>query len=103
MQIDPLLLSPSTGFRPLWRDGPEAFKTFARQMYAYLDEMRPGRSVTFRRYEGEKLRWAIATAAAYLLEGDHWKTYQLMDDYLTIRRLPTHKWIKGDTKKKSKS
>lgn len=81
-------LNPSTGFRPLWTGGGVEFQQFARQLYDYLDQMPRGRSVTFRRYTGRRLQWCIATAAAYLHEGTHWLEFQLMDDYLTIRRLP---------------
>ena len=77
----------TTLFRHLWLKGPEEFRTFARQMHDYLYNMTPGRSETFRRYEGERLEWCIAAAAAFLVEGEHWREYQLMDDKLTIHRL----------------
>ena len=34
------------GFSRLYREGGDAFRTFARQVYDYLETMRPGRSVT---------------------------------------------------------
>lgn len=75
------------GFSRLYREGGEAFRTFARQVYDYLETMRPGRSVTFRRYQGSpKLEWCVRTAAIFLLAADHWRNYDLMDDRITIRR-----------------
>lgn len=67
--------------------------------------MPPGRSVTFRRYEGERLEWCIAAAAVYLLEADHWREYQLMDDKLTIHRLrrPVKVKEEDDDEKKDRS
>lgn len=75
------------GFSRLYREGGETFRTFARQVYDYLETMRPGRSVTFRRYQGTpKLEWCVRTAAIFLLAADHWRQYDLMDDRITIRR-----------------
>ena len=75
------------GFSRLYREGCETFRTFARQVYDYLETMRPGRSVTFRRYQGSpKLEWCVRTAAIFLLAADHWRNYDLMDDRITIRR-----------------
>ena len=77
------------GFSRLYREGGETFRTFARQVYDYLETMHPGRSVTFRRYQGSpKLEWCVRTAAIFLLSGNHWREYDLMDDRLTIRRRP---------------
>lgn len=86
------------GFSRLYREGGETFRTFARQVYDYLETMHPGRSVTFRRYQGSpKLEWCVRTAAIFLLTADHWRNYDLMDDRITIRRhrtpptrTPTH-------------
>ena len=75
------------GFSRLYREGGETFRTFARQVYDYLETMHPGRSVTFRRYQGSpKLEWCVRTAAIFLLTADHWRQYDLMDDRITIRR-----------------
>lgn len=77
------------GFHRLYHEGGEPFRTFARQVYDYLETMHPGRSVTFRRYQGSpKLEWCVRTAAIFLLSGNHWREYDLMDDRLTIRRRP---------------
>nr|DAW09914.1 MAG TPA: hypothetical protein [Caudoviricetes sp.] len=79
------------GFSRLYREGGETFRTFARQVYDYLETMHPGRSVTFRRYQGSpKLEWCVRTAALFLLTADHWLHYDLMDDRITIRRHHTH-------------
>lgn len=55
-------------------------------MYDYLDRMRPGRAVTFRRYTGERLEWCLLTAATFFLEGDHWREFRFSDDFLTLYR-----------------
>jgi hypothetical protein len=72
-----------SGFHRLWHES-EAFRAFALKAYAYLCTMPVGRGCTFERYEGERLEWCIRTAAAFLLEGDNWRYYELSDDRLTV-------------------
>lgn len=83
----PLTWLEVSGFRHLYRTD-EHFRLFSAQLIDYLYGLRVGHSVTFRRYTGQKLEWCIRASAAFLLEGDNWKYYELTDDHLTI----THRW-----------
>lgn len=77
------------GFNRLWRENEE-FRAFARQVYHYLETMRPGRVVTFRRYSGRKLEWCIRTAGAFLSESIHRWDWWIGDDYLSVHRSAEH-------------
>lgn len=77
------------GFNRLWSEDEE-FRAFARQVYHYLDSMRPGRVVTFRRYTGKKLEWCIRTAGAFLSESIHRWDWWIGDDYLSVHRAAEH-------------
>lgn len=83
------------GFNRLWRENEE-FRAFARQVYHYLETMRPGRVVTFRRYSGRKLEWCIRTAGAFLSESIHRWDWWIGDDYLSVHRSAEHFDPKAD-------
>lgn len=78
-----------SGFNRLWR-ADEQFREFARQVYNYLENMRPGRVVTFRRYSGQKLEWCIRTASTFLLESIHRWDWWIGDDFMSVHRSAVH-------------
>lgn len=71
------------GFHRLWHES-EAFRKFAEQVYTYLCTMPVGRGVSFERYDGTKLEWCVRTAAAFLLEGNNWRYYELSGNRLVV-------------------
>lgn len=73
------------GFNRMMREDPAAV-AFARKVYGYLERMHPGRACTFVRYVRPQLEWCVRTAAAFILEGGHWREYSLSDDLLTVSR-----------------
>ena len=76
-------------------DGREAEK-YVSQVYDYLELMEPGTRLNLRA-EGDKLKWLLVTVGAFLASGDHWKDYELNDDYTKLRKKPP--WISHKEKK----
>ena len=62
------------------------FRKFARKVYTYFDNMRPGTRLRLTAYQGRKLEWVLLTYVAFYFEGAHWLEYDISDDYCTIVR-----------------
>ena len=62
------------------------FRKFARQVYTYFDNMRPGTRLRLTAYQGRKLEWVLLTYVAFYFEGAHWLEFFISDDYNTIVR-----------------
>jgi hypothetical protein len=60
------------------------FRKFARQVYTYFDNMRPGTRLRLTAYQGRKLEWVLLTYVAFYFEGAHWLEFFISDDYNTI-------------------
>ena len=64
----------------------EAFRKYAKKVYAYFDKMRPGTCLRLTSYQGRKLEWVLLTYVAFYFEGAHWLEFFISDDYNTIVR-----------------
>lgn len=63
------------------------FYDYARQVYDYLETMKPGTIIKLQEAE-EKLRWLLVTVGAFLAAGQHWMDFETNDDYTKVRRKP---------------
>ena len=63
------------------------FRDFARQVYSYLDHMKPNKILRLDRYTGKKLEWIVLTAAAFIAEGVHSMDYFFTDDFTAIHHV----------------
>lgn len=63
------------------------FHDFAKQVYSYLDAMKPGRVLRLNKYSGEKLEWIVRTACAFICEGNHWIDFEFSSDYMAVHRI----------------
>ena len=64
----------------------EAFRKFARQVYTYFDNMRPGTRLRLTAYQGRKLEWVLLTYVAFYFEGAHWLEFYITDEYTAVVR-----------------
>lgn len=62
------------------------FRKFAKKVYSYFDNMRPGTRLRLTAYQGRKLEWVLLTYVAFYFEGAHWLEFFISDDYNTIVR-----------------
>ena len=63
------------------------FYAYARQVYDYLELMKPGTIMKIQAAE-DKLPWLLVTVGAFLAAGQHWMDYETSDDYAKRRRKP---------------
>ena len=89
-----LKLNSMSEFTALWNSG-ERFRTFAEQVYRYLERMKPGTVLMLERYSGEQLEWIIKTACVFILEGDNSLEYEFNEDYTAV----VHRHVDPDVKK----
>ena len=64
----------------------EAFRKFARKVYTYFDNMRPGTRLRLTAYQGRKLEWVLLTYVAFYFEGAHWLEFYITDEYTAVVR-----------------
>lgn len=62
------------------------FYDFAIKVYDYFETMIPGRSVSFEKYQGEKLEWVVKVACLFVTTNNHFYEYELSDDCTRLRR-----------------
>lgn len=62
------------------------FRKFARQVYTYFDNMRPGTRLRLTAYQGRKLEWVLLTYVAFYFEGAHWLEFYITDEYTAVVR-----------------
>lgn len=64
---------------------------YARQVYDYLELMKPGTIMKMQEAE-DKILWLLVTVGAFLAAGQHWMDFETSDDYTKLRRkpLPNH-------------
>ena len=67
----------------------EAFRKYARKVYAYFDKMRPGTCLRLTSYQGRKLEWLLLTYVAFYFESLHWLEFYISDDYNAVCRRNT--------------
>lgn len=77
------LIWPRSEVSRMLNDNPE-FEIFAMQVYRYLDNMQPGKSLQLDRYDEVKRSWIINVAALFIDEGDHWIDYCFNTEYTAI-------------------
>ena len=65
------------------------FRKFARQVYTYFDNMRPGTRLRLTAYQGRKLEWVLLTYVAFYFESLHWLEFYISDDYTAVCRRNT--------------
>ena len=65
------------------------FRNFARQVYTYFDNMRPGTRLRLTAYQGRKLEWLLLTYVAFYFESLHWLEFYISDDYTAVCRRNT--------------
>ena len=63
----------------------ETAERYIRQVYDYLELMKPGTILHLNAPE-DKLPWMLVAVGAFLPAGDHWLDYDLNDDYTKVRR-----------------
>lgn len=64
----------------------EAFRKYAKKVYSYFDNMRPGTCLRLTSYKGQKLEWLLLTYVAFYFESAHWLEFYISDDYTAIIR-----------------
>ena len=67
----------------------EAFRKYARKVYTYFDNMRPGTCLRLTSYQGQKLEWLLLTYVAFYFESLHWLEFYISDDYTAVCRRNT--------------
>ena len=82
-------------YLPSLLDGGEA-EQYILQVYDYLELMSPGTRLNLRA-DGERLKWLLVAVGAFLASGDHWRDFELNDDYTKLRRKPP--WDSEKTRK----
>lgn len=71
---------------------PEMLQTeqsaaYIRQVYDYLELMKPG-TILKLQADKEELPWMLVAVGAFLPAQDHWMDFELNDDYTRLRRKP---------------
>lgn len=61
------------------------FYEYAKQVYDYLEVMKPGRILKLQETDN-KLPWLLVTTGAFLASSDHWMDFELNDEYTLLRR-----------------
>lgn len=59
--------------------------SYIRHVYDYLELMKPGTRLNLTA-EGERLKWMLVAVGAFLCAADHWRDFELNDDYTKLRR-----------------
>lgn len=49
--------------------------------------MKPGQSVRLAHADGNRLRWLVKTACAFVLEGENWSRFRLDDDFTRLTKV----------------
>ena len=64
------------------------FYEFARQVFDYLELMKPGSVLNLQASQEEHLKWLLVTVGAVLAASEHWMDFESNDDYTKLRRKP---------------
>ncbi|MBS6658009.1 MAG: hypothetical protein KH289_09470 [Bacteroides stercoris] len=64
------------------------FYEYARQVYDYLELMKPGSVLNLQASQEEHLKWLLVTVGAFLAASEHWMDFETNDDYTKLRRKP---------------
>lgn len=63
----------------------EQAATYIRQVYDYLEMMKPGTILNLQA-DKDKLPWMLVAVGAFLPAQEHWMDFELNDDYTRLRR-----------------
>lgn len=63
----------------------EQVATYIRQVYDYLERMKPGTILNLQA-DKDKLPWMLVAVGAFLPAQEHWMDFELNDDYTKLRR-----------------
>lgn len=72
-------------FNSLYREN-EAFRIYAKKVYGYCCEMKPGTCINLTRYSGQKLEWTLLTIATFYCAKANYTEFYMTDDYTRFAR-----------------
>ena len=63
----------------------EQAATYIRQVYDYLEKMKPGTILNLQA-DKDKLPWMLVAVGTFRQEQEHWMDFEQNDDYTKLRR-----------------
>ena len=72
-------------YAELWNSSKE-FQEFSMKLYFWLDTLEHRQQLSFAKYKGERLKWAMWTCWAYYWAQPPTNEYQFSEDFSAFRR-----------------